>query len=45
MLVAGEKQHELALGTTLSVPENATFTIENKSDVPMTIRAFLFKTE
>lgn len=45
MLVAGEKQQELALGTTLSVPENATFRIENKSDVLMTIRAFLFKTE
>lgn len=41
----GEKQRELTLGVTLSVPEKAAFAIENKSDVPMTIRAFLFKVE
>jgi mannose-6-phosphate isomerase-like protein (cupin superfamily) len=41
----GEKQQELTSGATLSVPEKAAFTIENKSDVPMTIRVFLFKVE
>jgi hypothetical protein len=41
----GEKQQELKPGATLSVPERAAVTIENKSDIPMTIRAFLFKVE
>ena len=41
----GDKQQELSLGSTLTVPERAAFTIENKSDVPMTVRAFLFRAE
>ena len=41
----GDRQLELPLGSTLTVSEKAAFTIENKSDVPMAIRAFLFSAE
>jgi hypothetical protein len=41
----GDRQQELPLGSTLTVPEKAAFTIENKSDLPMTIRGFLFRAE
>lgn len=40
-----ERLLELTPGSTHSVPEKAAFVIENKSDLPMTIRAFLFRAE
>jgi hypothetical protein len=45
VLTVGDQPQELRPGATFSLPEGASFSIENKSDVPISIRAHLLRAE
>lgn len=45
VLTAGEKNRDLKLGSTFTIPEGEAFAIQNKSDSPFVIRVDLFKAE
>ena len=45
VLTAGGKGREFDVGTTFVLADSESFTIENKSDSPVTIRVHLFKGE
>jgi hypothetical protein len=45
VLTAGGKGREFDVGATFVLADSESFTIENKSDSPVTIRVHLFKGE
>jgi quercetin dioxygenase-like cupin family protein len=45
VLTVGEKQQELKLGATFTIPPGEAFALENKSDFPLVIRLNLFQSE
>jgi quercetin dioxygenase-like cupin family protein len=45
VLTSGDQPQELHPGATFSLPEGASFSIENKSDTPISIRVNLLRAE
>lgn len=45
VLTAGGKEREFSVGETFALAEGESFSIENKSDSPVTIRVQLFRAE
>jgi hypothetical protein len=45
VLTSGDQPQELRSGATFALPEGASFSIENKSDTPISIRVHLLRAE